>query len=174
MNDKPTCIAIAAVLHDNDNQTDETIWRFVKQLRQQGQRVHGVVQAPQTYTHTGARQMTIIDVTDDRRLIISQDRGGGARGCCVDPGALAEASAILRRAGDDIADLAVINRFGKLEAEGEGFAADMLALMSTGIPVLTAVKRKHLDAWRDFTGGMAAELQPNETALRDWYTKLSR
>jgi hypothetical protein len=70
--------------------------------------------------------------------------------------------------------LAVINRFGKLEAEGEGFAADMLALMSTGIPVLTAVKRKHLDAWRDVTGGMAAELQPNETALRDWYTNLSR
>src|SRR5690606_10824599 len=141
---------------------------------QQGQRVHGVVQAPQTYSHTGARQMTIIDVADDRRITISQDRGGAARGCCVDPAALADASAILRRASDDSADLAVINRYGKLEIEGEGFAADMLTLMSTGIPVLTAVKSKHLDAWRDFTGGMAVELQPNETALRDWYTNLSR
>lgn len=174
MNDKPASLAIAAILHGSGNQTDELILQFVKQLRQKGLRVHGVVQTPQTYSSTGSRQMAIIDLTDGARLAISQDRGGGARGCCVDPGALADASIILRRACDDQADLAVINRFGKLEAEGEGFAADMLALMSAGIPVLTAVKEKHLAAWRNFTGGMAEELPANEAALRNWYGSLQQ
>lgn len=169
MNDKPNHIAIAAVIHDGKHQTDETILRFVARLRQQGLRVHGTVQAPQTYSSAGSRQMGIIDLTDGSNLTISQDRGSGARGCCVDPGALADASLILRRACDANADLAVVNRYGKLEAEGDGFATDMLALMMAGIPMITVVKPKHLDAWRNFTGGMATELPADEALLLAWY-----
>ncbi|SHH45759.1 DUF2478 domain-containing protein [Pollutimonas bauzanensis] len=174
MNDEYTGIPAAAILHDSQDHSDELLLRFAMQLKRQGLRVHGVVQAPQTLSATGARQMGIIDLADGSRLSISQDRGAGARGCCVDPGALAEASIILRRACEQGADLVVVNRFGTLETEGGGFASDLLALMSADIPVLTVVERKYLAGWRRFTGGMAAELPPSAESLREWYASLPR
>jgi hypothetical protein len=45
-------------------------------------------------------------------------------------------------------------------------ADELLALMLAGIPLLTAVKLPYLDAWRQFTGGMAVELPADDAARR--------
>ena len=48
-------------------------------------------------------------------------------------------------------------------------ADELLALMLAGIPLLTAVKLPYLDAWREFTGGMAVELPATSEALQQWW-----
>ena len=56
-------------------------------------------------------------------LRISQDRGKWARGCRLDAGSLELAVAQVASALDVGADLMIINKFGKHEAEGRGFRA---------------------------------------------------
>ena len=79
----------------------------------------------------------------------------------------------MRRIAVEGADLAVFNRFGALEAEGGGLAAEMLELMSRGQPVLVIVGERHLDAWRNFTGGLASELPATTDALNRWFREIA-
>lgn len=72
------------------------------------------------------------------------------------------------------ADLAIANRFGPLEAAGEGLAAEMLAVMAEGIPFLTIVADDYLPAWRHFTGGMSIELPADRAALDAWFANLTK
>ena len=88
------------------------------------------------------------------------------------PGGVAAASIALRRALAEGADLGVANRFGGLEARGEGFADEMLALMANGIPLLTVVADKYLDDWLRFTGNAATELPPQREAVEAWFAGL--
>jgi hypothetical protein len=76
---------------------------------------------------------------------------------------------VLRRALQEPAELAIANRFGTLESEGGGMADELLALMMAGIPLLTAVKLPYLPAWREFTGGLSAELPAEADALERWW-----
>jgi hypothetical protein len=58
-------------------------------------------------------------------LCISQDLGAGARGCQLDPGALERAVARVDMSlAEDAPELLIVNKFGKREAEGHGFAPD--------------------------------------------------
>ena len=82
---------------------------------------------------------------------------------------IAEATAVLRRIAVHGADLAICHRFSKLEAHGGGFRDEMLDLMQRHIPLLTIVPQPHLAAWREFTGGLAAELPPERSALEVWF-----
>ena len=61
------------------------------------------------------------------------------------------ATVVLRRALADKPDLVVLNRFGRLEAEGGGMSAELLDLMADGVPVLTAETRFPLGTFRVWT-----------------------
>lgn len=78
------------------------------------------------------------------------------------------AAVVLHQAQDAQPDLAIVNRFGILEADGKGFVEEMLAFMSEGTPMLTVVSATYLNAWRSFTGGLAQELPPERAALCRW------
>jgi uncharacterized protein (DUF4213/DUF364 family) len=78
----------------------------------------------------------------------------------------------LRQAVADRPDLLVVNRWGEQEANGRGFADEMLAAMSEGIPVLTLVDHRWLGAWQTFTGGAASLLPPSAAALHRWFAGL--
>ncbi|NYT62630.1 DUF2478 domain-containing protein [Alcaligenaceae bacterium] len=165
-----THIALAAIHRTSkEDPSDEILLRFATQLRKLGVRAQGVVQARETRNENGSRRMGIINVADGANLTISQDRGADSRGCCLNSGAIADATAILRKAGADSAELVFVNRFGMLEAKGDGFASDMLALISAGIPLITVVEAKYLDAWNAFNGGLATALPPDEAAVQAWY-----
>jgi hypothetical protein len=66
----------------------------------------------------------------------------------------------------------VCNRFGSLEAENGGFVAELLALMERGIPVLTVVAPRHLEAWQRFVG-VAPLLPPEPQAWGAWFDSVS-
>lgn len=137
-------------------------------LRRQGWQVGGLWQEHVPVAVDRKPPMQVVDMRTGQVFGISQDCGALSQGCCLDPGGVAQASVVLRQALADRVDLAVANRFGALEATGRGLADELAALACAGIPVLTVVARRHLDAWRNFTGGAGAELPLHLPTLSDW------
>jgi len=161
---------IAAVVPNGFSDIDTLISAFARDLIAQGWRVCGLLQE---FMADGPNcEVTLVDVAAGTRYGISQRLGSQSTACRLDPGALADASVVMRRIADEGADLAIFNRFAGMEAAGDGLAAEMLQVMSGDIPVLTVVPEKHLAAWRHFTGGLAAELLPERAALDGWFRAL--
>lgn len=163
---------IAALVPRPGQDADRVVREFVAALRGRGLRVRGLLQ--ELCPGDGDCTVVLVDLDDGRRYPITQDLGTCSVACRLDASLLAEASAVMRRIATEGADLAIFNRFGGLEAEGDGFAAEMLALMTMDIPVLTVVPAKRLCDWRNFTGEFAVELPADAAALAAWFLGLQR
>jgi hypothetical protein len=163
-------IPAAAIVFTEHERPDGLLAAWVADLQARGRHVRGLLQL----ADTPQAKPALVDVATGMRYPLFQNLGAASGACSVDTASIADASAVLRQALTSPTDLVVINRFGPLECEGGGFAAEMLALMSEGVPLLTAVAARNLDAWRAFTGGSAAELPPQMIAFDTWFTGLSR
>jgi hypothetical protein len=153
----PAALPLAALVHPDDEHAMELLLeRVARRLQAAGWRVGGLVHRQDRYAN------------GNKRIELSQDLGCASRACSLNPQALAQASAVLREALDDGVDLVVINRFGIVEASGQGFAAEFAAFVEAGTPVLTAVAARHLEDWRRYTGGLHAELAADETLIEAW------
>lgn len=162
---------IAAVIHRATGGVDDLVSSFALSLIARGWQVKGLVQ--EMCDNGGACSITLVDLDDGTCYPISQNLGPFSQACSLDPGRMAEAGAVMRRIATEGADLAIFNRFSKLEADGQGFSAEMLDLAMRGIPVLTIVPEKHLEAWRNFTGGLGSELEARPGALENWFLGLN-
>lgn len=100
-------------------------------------------------------------------LRISEDRGALARGCTLDTGVLAQAVAATE-AALAASDLLVVNKFGKSEAEGHGFAPVIGEALCLGLPVLVGVNALNLPAFTAFAGGLAEALPADIRGVMDW------
>jgi nucleoside-triphosphatase THEP1 len=172
MNDNER-LAVAAIVRDEHDSADELLTDFAYRLRGLGWRVQGVVQTQTARDDHCACEMVLVDLEDGNRFLISQNLGPGSVSCRVDPAGVAAASVSLRRALAEGANLVIVNRFGRLEAGGGGFAAEMLALMANGVPMLTMVSERYLDEWRRFTGHAGSELPAQRQALETWFADLN-
>lgn len=161
---------IAALVASAGQAPDPLVRDFVGTLKADGIRVRGLLQ--QLCEGDAGCKFSLVDIDTGRRYPISQNLGSASMSCMLDPGGLADATAVMRTIAAEGADLVIFNRFSGLEAEGEGFAAEMLDLMSRDLPVLTIVRDIHLAAWRRFTGGLACELPADAGALRDWFATI--
>jgi hypothetical protein len=65
-------------------------------------------------------------------------------------------------------DLVVLNKFGKLEAMGEGLTPAFSAAIAAGKPVLTTVSGKHVNAWHELAPNTVI-LAADQTALQRWW-----
>lgn len=163
-------VAAAAIHHDGSARADALLAEAVAALQGQGLRVRGLLME-----HVGelvgdtacAAQMFMVDVSTQERYLVSQAMGSLSKACRADPQGFARATVVLRRALAERADLVVLNRFGRLEAEGTGMSAELLDLMAEGVPLLTVVTPACRDAWDRFSGG-APVLPPDEAAVRNW------
>ncbi len=161
---------LAALRHDGATDIDALLSDTVGRLRAEGWRVRGLLMHwPDGAAACGA--MELLDIERGEAYRVSQDLGPMARGCRADPQGFARAATVLHRAlrESPAPDLVVINRFGSQEAEGGGLRAELLDLLSAGVPVLTAVSDKHRAAWESFSGGIG-RLTPE--ALSDWLAGL--
>ncbi|WP_071797127.1 DUF2478 domain-containing protein [Natronohydrobacter thiooxidans] len=100
-------------------------------------------------------------------LRISEDRGAFARGCTLDTQVLTEAVARSEAALAG-ADLLIVNKFGKTEAEGQGFAPLIAEALFAGIPVLVGVNALNLPAFEGFTEGIAQPLPEDAQHVIAW------
>ncbi len=167
-----TASSLAALVYADEatrgEAADALIRTVCHDLQQQGWRLGGLWQQHVLAAAGRKPPMQVVDLRTGQVFGISQDCGALSQGCCLDPGGVAQASVVLRQALADRVDLAVANRFGALEATGRGLADELAALACAGIPVLTVIARRHLAAWRDFTGGVGAELPLHLPVLHEW------
>lgn len=161
---------IAALIAPSGGGGDALLRRFVSELQAREVRVRGLLQ--ESHPDDAGCRHSLQDIESGQRFPISQKLGSQSEACTLDTAALTDASAVMRRIAEEGADLAIFNRYSRLESQGDGFAAEMLAVMSQGIPVLTIVSPAHLESWRHFTGGLASELAPTPEALDAWFATL--
>lgn len=163
-------LPLAAIVHDEPGIANRLLCDFAASTLAQGWRVRGVVQDPKVSQRTACyHHMELVDIERGERYVISQDLGSGSAACCLNPQGVMAASAVLRRAIGEAPDLIIANRFGILEAEGSGFVSEMALIVEAGIPLITAVARRHLSAWETFTGGWAQMLPPEAAAVDAWW-----
>ena len=158
---------LAAVTASRRGETDLILSELAGKLIRAGLRLAGVVQ---TNTDVPGRHHCEMDVRvlpDGPTICISQNLGPAARGCRLDPDGLerAVASVALRLDG---ADLLILNKFGKHEAEGRGFVPLIAEALSRDIPVLLGVSDLNRAAFDAFTAGAATRLPAEQAAILDW------
>lgn len=160
---------LAAIRAAGKTPVDATLAEAAAVLRSWGVNVRGIVQE-EVDGVDGAKSTTQLrDVADGTLMQISQDLGRNARGCRLDPGALAEATRRLETIVEGGADLLILNRFGRSELEGTGLRPIIENAILSGIPVLIAVRDEYIPAWDMFHEGMATWLPAETNAVLDWY-----
>lgn len=165
-------VKIGVIVRPPDGGALDCLEGFARIIQGQGYLTRGLVQRNAPIAEACACTMTLVDLHSNREYRISQDLGSGSTCCRVDTSAVAEAGSVLRQAMASETDLIVVNKFGKLEAQGLGLADEMLAIMAQGIPLLTSVEPPLLERWRDFTGGLAVELPPACGTLMRWWEEV--
>jgi hypothetical protein len=134
--------------------------------------MHGIALAGTVQTNIDRQDHPLCDM--DLRLLpdgpvvrISVDRGPAARGCRLDAEALEQSVLYVEKALEQ-AEVLVVNKFGKQEAEGKGLAGSIAAALECGLVVVVGVNGLNLPAFLDFAGGMAEELMPDPIRIADW------
>lgn len=144
---------------------------FVEALKKSGVRIGGIIQEKISMGNGGMLRVDAVDIATGRRIPLNQPTPESWRNrvCSLDLSALAETTAILRRAISDRVDLMVVEKFGDAERDGEGLIDEILQGIGAGIPLLVAVPETNLDAWTERTGGIGTVLPCNENALHEWW-----
>ncbi|MBW7921111.1 MAG: DUF2478 domain-containing protein [Rubellimicrobium sp.] len=106
------------------------------------------------------------DITSGRRFSIQLDAAPEGTTCHLDAAGLDVACADLlpRLAG---ADVVILSKFGKTEAAGGGLRAAFAGAVASGVPLLTTVSPKHVEAWAAFAQG-TTWLEPDLPSILRW------
>jgi Protein of unknown function (DUF2478) len=158
---------LAAVVYGVDDDPDRLISGFVADLRRSGRRPVGVVQRGRSCQADEPR-LGVTLLPDDEVVGLALDDAPES-GCRLDPDRLAGLSMRLAAAIDDGADLVIINRFGRSEAEGKGLIDLIPQALGADIPVLIAVPEQRFAAWIRFSEGMNVRLACRRDALDRWW-----
>ena len=160
-------MSLAYVSLPGRGETDAFLAALAARLEDCGVRVAGTVQTNTERDCTHHCDMDVRVLPDGPVIRINQDLGAGSTGCRLDPGALEQAVAEVapRLVG---ADLLIVNKFGKHEAEGRGFRHLIAEALATGKPVLLGVNGINRTAFDRFADGLAEELPGSLDAALDW------
>jgi hypothetical protein len=159
---------IAAVRATDAAPVDTILAEIAAVLRSWGLNARGILQE-ECVASAGSKPVTRLrDIADGTLIQISQDLGRNAHGCRLNPQALAEAAFRLETIVESGADLLILNRFGRSEADGAGLRSTIEGAINSRIPVLIAVRDEYAAAWDDFHAGMAVWLPADVKAVLEW------
>jgi hypothetical protein len=109
------------------------------------------------------------NIATGERFSIFHDLGPGSSVCHLDgTGALTAAQSVQR----DIAagcDLVLLNKFGKLEADGAGLFAAFRAALDAGLPLLMSLSPAFEPAWTRLTGCSFAIVRADMDEIGAWW-----
>lgn len=147
--------------------TDALIADAVARLAPLGLRLAGTVQTDVPREGRTLCDMELAVLPDGPVFRINLDRGEAARGCRLDGGALEEAvvAVAANMAG---AEVLIVNKFGKLEAQGHGYVPLIAEAMARDMPVLVGVNAMNLPDLLAFCDGLATALPADPAAIADW------
>lgn len=127
-------------------QTDQLIAEVADRLTIKGLRLAGTVQSNHERPDRKKCDMDLRVLPDGPVVRISEDRGELARGCILDSGALEQAVHEVERRLDG-ADILIVNKFGKREAEGKGLEPVIAGALERDMPVQIGVNVLSLAAF---------------------------
>ncbi len=164
----------AAVVYPAKKGDRKELVRFVESLKKSKVRVGGILQEKTSLGNNGPRRVEAVDIETGRRTPLNEPtpETWSERVCSLDISALAESTAILRKAIEDQVDLMVVEKFGDAERDGAGLIDEVLQGIAAGIPLLISVPETNLQFWTERSGGMGAVLPCDEQALHEWWTGL--
>ena len=161
--------AIAAVVYSDGVYPDHIIARAIEPLRAAGVPLAGALQVEPVAAGHHPCDMLLEDLTNGEIHAIAEHRGREARGCRLDVGLLTEiGEAVLNSLHDEKRRLLVVNKFGKIEADGGGLRQAIAEAVDLGIPALVGVPMRNIDRWRAFAGSLAVELTADESDVARW------
>lgn len=160
---------LAAIAYDGDERPDALLSAFAEKVIARGYKPAGLIQT--NSCEGGALAVQLLPAAE--HMLIGEARGPGARGCILDVGRLLDAGMRISDALKNGADVLIINRFGKQEADGKGLLFLIEEAIAQDIPVIIAVARSRWDLWISFAQGMSVLLPSNLGALTEWWDKVS-
>ncbi len=164
----PDAPLLAAVIYPNEAYPQAMFRRVVEHCRSRGLTLAGVLQHPACEDPAHRCDVVLEDLASGARTELFERRGSGATGCRLDVAALTDVTARIERALQHDPDLLVLNKFGKVEAEGGGLVDPIAAAIDRGIPVIIGVPARNLAAWRAFAGELAVEFAGDFAEIADW------
>lgn len=159
---------IAYTVAPDRGETDLLLAAVASSAAARGVRVCGTVQFNTPGPDCAPCDMDVQVLPNGPVIQISQSLGRQARGCRLDPAALERAVGLVEAGLEDGADVLIINKFGKHEAQGRGFREVIAKALMLGIPVLVGLNRMNEAAFREFSAGLAVDLPPAEAQLVAW------
>lgn len=163
---------LAALVYGKPDEPDRLLREFVQDLITRGYRVVGLIQ---TRLADGGAAVTVLPTGETiplapRRETVSPSSRPDP--CDRDPCDLATPAARIDALIPTGADLVIINRFGKLEAEGTGLVDEIARALSFNIPVLVAVPEFRFAEWLSFCKGMGVKLPCRNGSLQGWWNDM--
>lgn len=163
---------IAYTMAPGRGDTDLLLQGFARSLFGRGLRPCGTAQINTERADAGPCDMDVIVLPDGPVIRISQDLGPASKGCRLDPQALEEAAGLVSASLEQGAHCLMVNKFGKLEAEGRGFRPVIAQALEQDIPVVVGINALNRQAFLDFAEGLAVEVAPNSAALLNWFEQV--
>jgi Protein of unknown function (DUF2478) len=156
---------LAALVYGRWDEPDRLLREFVQDLTLGGYRVVGLIQ---TRLGDGAAAVTVLPTGETIPLAPGPDTLSRSSRPCDLAGAAARMDALIRSG----ADLVIINRFGKLEAEGKGLIDEIVRALRIDIPVVVAVPEFRFAEWLSFCSGMGVKLPCRTESLQSWWSAM--
>jgi hypothetical protein len=161
---------IAALVYADGVYPDDAIAVAIEPLRQRGIPLAGALQRdPADRPGRHPCDLLLENLATGEVTAIAEHRGKEARGCRLDVGILTDiAEAVSISLHADEPRLLIVNKFGKVEADGGGLREAIGDAVCLGIPVMVGVPMRNLDRWRAFAGPYAVELPADVAAISGW------
>jgi nucleoside-triphosphatase THEP1 len=164
--------AVAYGLHDDP---DRLLLQFANDLRRSGCRVAGFVQRgvhPLEAAGSNADFGAVL-LSGPEIVSLGHYRDHDAHCCEIDAERLAAIGRAIAQAVEEGVDLVILNRFGKLEAQGRGLIQLIGQAIAADIPVVTAVPEHRFAAWVRYSDGMSVRLPCYRAALDAWWQSVT-
>ena len=166
-------LKIAYTMAHGRGELDMLLTELAEHLHAQGVRTRGIVQKNTGCETEGRCDMDVQVLPDGPVIRISQYLGKGARGCRLDPDAMAQAISEVARTLDTPYDLFLLNKFGKEEGEGRGFRNLLAEAAAGGAVIIAGTNPLNADKFKEFSGGEAVCVEAELDALLRWYKAVS-
>jgi nucleoside-triphosphatase THEP1 len=160
---------IAYTIAPGDGDTNLLLAAVATKLTDRGLSLCGTVQINSERPDDGPCDMDVLVLPDGPVIRISQNLGKGSQGCRLDPEALENAVGLATARLRGGADVLIVNKFGKHEADGRGFRDLIAEALALDIPVLVGTNTLNEPAFLTFSDGCAQRLPANGDALVDWF-----
>lgn len=158
---------IAYTMAPGRGDTDLLLFAAAQKLAACGYRACGTVQI-NTACDDHPCDMDVKVLPDGPVLRISQSLGRESKGCRLDPSVLEKAVGLVTTRLGEQADVLIVNKFGKHEADGRGFRTVIAEAIARDVPVLVGVNALNLDAFLEFVGPQVHRLEPTVEAIANW------